>query len=354
MPEVSLVSPAEGNVFVGPASITLSATATADAGITQVEFFQGNTPLGLATPNGNSYSLNWNNPAAGAYSLTAHATDNNGITTISAPVNITVYAQPSLSSEAYSGGNFQFTINGSPGVSVEVKASDDLVTWTSLGTVTLTGGSYNYSDTAAGHRFYSVQENGVCSVNTIGFIQITVPAHEYVMGADQLINPNGNTVGVLLPGMPLNTKVEKFDSTTQGMRITSYGHNGWTQPAWTLNPGEGAFFYNPTTTPLTLTFVGDVPQGQQVNSAFPTTIGYFSLISSIIPRAGTLDALGFPAVNGDQIQQWDVELQQFVTATYTGGSWNPAAPTVAIGEGFYVVSGGSTTRSWIENFSGYP
>ena len=44
-PAVTLVRPTDGNTFVGPASIALSATATADAGISKVEFFQGATSL---------------------------------------------------------------------------------------------------------------------------------------------------------------------------------------------------------------------------------------------------------------------------------------------------------------------
>jgi hypothetical protein len=365
LPEVSLTSPAEGSVLVGPAVVVLSANATADAGVTKVEFFQGNTSLGVGTQSGSSYILNWNNPAAGTYSVTAHATDNNGVTVISAPVNITVYAQPGLSSETYSGGTFQFTINGSPGVSVEVKASDDLATWTSLGTVPLTSGSYNYVDTAAGtHRFYRVQENGVCSVNTIGFIQVTVPANGYAVVANQLNNPAGNTVPVLFAGAAVGTTFGKWNSTTQvNYSVATYVRAKGSQPAhWdnptaTVNPGEGVFVNNPTATPWTVTFVGDVPQGQQVNNDLPTTAGNVSLISSILPRAGDLSTLGFPAVEGDQIKQWDVGSQQLVTtATYMGGNWSPAAPTVAIGEGFYIQcgSGGASRQPWTENFSGCP
>ena len=357
LPEVSLTSPADGSVLIGPAVIALSANATADAGITRVEFFQGNTSLEVATPNGNSYSLNWNSPAAGVYSLTAHATDNNGVTMISAPANITVYAQPSLSSEVYSGGSFQFTINGNPGASVEVKASDDLVTWTSLGTVTLTGGSYNYVDTAAGHRFYRVQENGACSVNTIGFIQVTVPANGTAMVANQLNNPAGNTVPVLFAGAQVGTVVQKWNSTTQGYTASQYvyahGSVHWNNPTATLNPGEGAFIGNPTATPWTVTFVGDVPQGQQVNNDLPTTAGNYSFISSIIPRAGYLSTLGFPPVEGDQIVKW-IGGQLVTTATYTSGNWSSPTPTVAIGESFLVQSGSSVSsrQPWTENFSG--
>ena len=303
----------------------------------------------------------------GTYSITAHATDNNGITTVSLPANITVYAQPSLGSESYSGGNFQFTINGSAGVSVEVKASVDLVNWTSLGTVTLTGGSYNYTDTGAGsfgYRFYRVQENGVCSANIIGFITVTVPTKDagnnsqFIALANQLNNPAGNTVDVLFPDFPKQSQVETWDANAGDY----YGEwvlarKGGIPPVWNstpaLNPGPGAVVHAGGTTPLTETLVGDVPQGQQVNG-FTTTLGRYYLLGSIIPRAGTLDALGFPAAEGDQIQQF-VNQQWTTAATYSSsGGWSPSTPSVQVGEPFFLISGTSGTRTCTENLPACP
>jgi hypothetical protein len=363
-PTVAVTSPAEGSTFVGPASIALSATASADAGINKVEFFQGATSLGLGAQNGSSYSFNWNNPGTGTYSITAHATDNNGITTISLPVNITVYAQPGLSSEVMSGGNFQFAINGSLGVSVEVKASEDLATWTSLGTVTLTGGSYSFTDTGASafaHRFYRVQENGVCSANTVGFINKTVLAkkpdntRQYVSLANQLNNPAGNSLDVLFDPLPKQSQALIWNQDGGGWyTYTKGGTPAYWFETTTLNPSQGAVVVSAGgTTPIPVTFVGDVPQGQQVKT-FSTTAGGYILLSSIIPRAGTLNELGFPAMEGDQFLKYNNDTQQWeVQATFTSGAWNQV-PTMQIGESFFLLSGTTGTRTWTQNLPTCP
>ncbi|MDP2726079.1 MAG: Ig-like domain-containing protein, partial [Dehalococcoidia bacterium] len=69
-PEVSLVNPTPGAVFVTNANIALSATATdSDGAVSKVEFYQGATKLGEDT--GAPYSYTWNSAPAGSYLLTA-------------------------------------------------------------------------------------------------------------------------------------------------------------------------------------------------------------------------------------------------------------------------------------------
>lgn len=88
-PTVSLTSPAPGAAFGAPATITLTASAgDVDGSVAKVEFFAGGTLLGteLTAP----YNVTWTNVAAGSYALTARATDDDGATTTSAPVNVTV------------------------------------------------------------------------------------------------------------------------------------------------------------------------------------------------------------------------------------------------------------------------
>lgn len=89
LPNVSLTGPGNGASFAAPAAITISANASdADGSISKVEFFQGTTKIGedLSSP----YSFNWNNVAAGTYSISARATDNVGAIANSSSVSITV------------------------------------------------------------------------------------------------------------------------------------------------------------------------------------------------------------------------------------------------------------------------
>jgi hypothetical protein len=88
-PTVSLTSPTSGASFAAPASFSVTATAAdADGSVTRVDFYANGSAIGTAFTA--PYTINWANVAAGSYSLTAVATDNAGLTTTSAAVNITV------------------------------------------------------------------------------------------------------------------------------------------------------------------------------------------------------------------------------------------------------------------------
>ena len=90
-PTVSITNPTEGATLTAPATITIAADANdADGAITQVEFFQGATSLNVDTTA--PYTFDWTGVAAGTYSLTAKATDDDGAVTTSAAVNVTVEA----------------------------------------------------------------------------------------------------------------------------------------------------------------------------------------------------------------------------------------------------------------------
>jgi hypothetical protein len=89
-PAVSITSPVNNSIIVAPATVTITADASAAEGISKVEFFNGSTKLGedLTIP----YSFTWSSVAAGSYSITAKATANTNLTTISQVVTVTVNA----------------------------------------------------------------------------------------------------------------------------------------------------------------------------------------------------------------------------------------------------------------------
>lgn len=103
----SLTTPTHGETFVAPAAIPLAADASSANGtIAKVEFFNGETKLGEVTTS--PYSFTWSNVAAGNYTLTARATDNDGAATTSAAVNITV----TEAINAGGAGGFLFVLSG--------------------------------------------------------------------------------------------------------------------------------------------------------------------------------------------------------------------------------------------------
>jgi hypothetical protein len=95
-PLVSLTSPPDGTKILletVPALLPLTASASdLDGSITKVEFYAGPTKLGQSTTS--PYSVLWTNPLSGTYQLTAVASDNNGATTVSAPVNVSIVSVP--------------------------------------------------------------------------------------------------------------------------------------------------------------------------------------------------------------------------------------------------------------------
>lgn len=88
-PAVTITSPANGAAFAAPATIDFAADASdSDGAIVQVDFYANGSSVGSDTTS--PYAITWSNVAAGAYSLTARATDDGGLPTTSNAVTITV------------------------------------------------------------------------------------------------------------------------------------------------------------------------------------------------------------------------------------------------------------------------
>jgi len=86
-PNVAVTSPANGSTFTVGNSVTVNAAANdADGTVTQVNFFAGTAQIGSSSTA--PYSVTWSPAAAGTYSLTAVATDNDGASTTSAAVSV--------------------------------------------------------------------------------------------------------------------------------------------------------------------------------------------------------------------------------------------------------------------------
>ena len=87
-PTVAITAPANGATVSG--SVNVTATASDDHGVTQVEFFVDATSLGVDTSA--PYAVTWNTTTYtnGGYTLTAKATDTASQTTTSAGISVTV------------------------------------------------------------------------------------------------------------------------------------------------------------------------------------------------------------------------------------------------------------------------
>jgi hypothetical protein len=84
-PTVSLTSPLNGDAFITPTNLLLSADAFATMGsISYVQFLADNVLLGTVTNS--PFRINWSDPPAGRHVLTARATDESGRVAVSSAI----------------------------------------------------------------------------------------------------------------------------------------------------------------------------------------------------------------------------------------------------------------------------
>jgi hypothetical protein len=89
-PSVTITSPSDGSVFAAGTTIQLSAAASdADGSVVRVAYYANGKLIATSTTSG-SWSASWANVKQGGYTLTAVATDDDGATTTSAAVSISV------------------------------------------------------------------------------------------------------------------------------------------------------------------------------------------------------------------------------------------------------------------------
>ncbi len=134
-PTVSITYPSNNSSFVPPANFTILVNAAdANGSVVSVAYYNGTTLLGTATTS--PFSMPLTNLALGNYAITAVATDNDGNTTTSSVINISVApvactgvaASGDYSYEVFSyGSNVYFTfhplspITGSTGAIIYLK-----------------------------------------------------------------------------------------------------------------------------------------------------------------------------------------------------------------------------------------
>jgi hypothetical protein len=185
----------------------------------------------------------------------------------------------------------------------------------------------------------------VYSVNAVGYINLTiVPGFNLV--ANQL-DAGDNTLPSVLAGVPDGTSVYKFDPAT-GYAIYTLDFGSWgAGDIVEVTPGEGWWLRNPGTSNLTVTLVGEVPQG----SLTTTLVEGFNLVSSQVPQAGLVSTdLGLPAGEGDAVYVFS-PATGYSISTVDFGAWSPSEPSVEVGEGFWVRVAPGNAGDWTRDFS---
>jgi hypothetical protein len=194
----------------------------------------------------------------------------------------------------------------------------------------------------------------VFSVNAVGYVNKTIPSgNKLALISNPLDAGTGNnTIANLFKGVPDGTQVYKYDGTTFVVATFDSLENAFlpaSAASTEVKPGEGVFVRNTSATDLTVTFVGEVPQGT-LNNAYPKGL---SIRSSQVPQQGTAAELGFVGVDGDPIYQVDTATQGYFTSTFDAleNNWLPALKPLAVGEAFFLraANGGTWTRTFSVN-----
>jgi hypothetical protein len=203
LPQVALLSPTNGNVFITPASILVSAVASdADNSIARVEFYSqlsttNSQPFLLNSITNPPYNYTWSGMATGGYSLTARAVDSYGPIVTSAPVAITVTPPPTTNPPLFLFSQTNFSVNESNGsVAVTVLNNGDLAGLVSYTTIdgSAHGGSGFSGDytTAQGALSFAAGQHSTNISIGIRDNYLTGPDIQFTV---QLFNPSAGALG---------------------------------------------------------------------------------------------------------------------------------------------------------------
>jgi hypothetical protein len=197
----------------------------------------------------------------------------------------------------------------------------------------------------------------VYSVNAVGYVNVNIDP-QFNMVSNPL-NAADNSVGNIFKNfqgtIPGGLKVFIFDNATSAYITIQWDDLDLkfipdADAARTVTPGNGVFVFNPGTTQLKLTFVGEVPQGTLSN---PLPKGY-SIKASQVPQEGKPDALGLPGQGGDKVFRYNKTTKAYDTFQYDDldAKWipDPGLPVIPVGEAFFLFRA-QNAGSWDRNFS---
>jgi RHS repeat-associated protein len=189
---IGITAPANNATYAPNPTITLTATATDSNGtISKVDFYNGSTNIGTA--NSAPYSINWSNVAAGNATITAQATDSQGLTQTSAPITLTVHSAPSVSIQTPT-NNSTATAPATINLTANAAATGTTVTQVSYYNGTSFIGSANQSP-------YTVSWSNVPAGSYTITAQVTDGFNDTATSAPVNITVNPNTP----PTVTLNT-----------------------------------------------------------------------------------------------------------------------------------------------------
>jgi hypothetical protein len=214
----------------------------------------------------------------------------------------------------------------------------------------------------------------VYSVNAVGYVNLTLRSNPGgpTLGtiiANPLIGTNNSLNTILtLPDTHDGTVIYRFDPATQNYKdpisyIAGFGWLAVDEADLVINPGEAFWIYPQGPDPLSITFVGDVPQGALSNPLPPAN--KLSMRSSQVPQQAPLGSTGdtttlqFAGDDGDVVYIFDPAIQNYKDpySFIDGFGWlgpdgDEKGPIIGVGTGFFVQKSPTAVKtSWDRTFN---
>lgn len=207
----------------------------------------------------------------------------------------------------------------------------------------------------------------VYSVNAVGYVNVPLTPGFNLVSNPLDAGADGNVVSNLfknISGTLNGFRVYVYDNTTGGYKTAN-----WTPiplPARytgagageTIPVGQGVFVFNPdvlNSAPRTLTFVGEVKQGDLVN---PLPKDQFAIRANMVPQTGSPQTFGLVGQAGDRFFKFDKSTGGYETYSYVAApfnSWrrnnaNVQLPSIEVGEAFFFYKA-TVDGSWNRTFN---
>ena len=255
-----------------------------------------------------------------------------------------IFDEPEFFNLSLTGEQLGFQVPGHRWTTNVFEYSFDLKNWKTL----LKGGEEDLMFNASGKNSKAIDRpSGVntlyvrallktekYSKNAIGYTRVTYPAGKSLI-ANPLSREDGNTLAKLFTGFPDGTTLAKLDEATGELTVNVFEGGAWENPEMTLDPGEGAVLDLAGENAVTVDYFGVALQGD-LASVIPAKA---ALRSALTPaEGGVATALGLPEVDGLEVQLLDNESGAYVTYTFADDAWQPAEPSVALGQAFRVTA----------------
>jgi len=207
----------------------------------------------------------------------------------------------------------------------------------------------------------SSMAQNVYSLNVVGYVNVTVASGGFALLANPLKTANNYLKEVVPPtAVDPGSVLSTWDITAQKFNEIINDGTAWIDPALgtdlgttSLAPGKG-FLLNNVGGPLTLTFVGEVQQGN-VTLAVPTGNGCYGTTT---PQDLELSAAnGFPQVANNWVHLFDTVGVKYIDYVNDGSAWlDPALGTPVVvqpgmARGYFVENTEAVNHDWVRNFT---